>query len=173
MEGKTVDVKGTGYVIEGLDSRFPDPSSVEATEFEDGDTNYVVRNAVYGKGDIHTFENGCIRSVFTDVEDDKLAYNTVNGSRYTVHHWSSDMQKGLIEGNQGLMWIYDAEEDITAYFDGDSYVAAFNPDIAHAWEELLDGKWMEELSEDTGTLHGLNRLHPEIRERVMRGLSTD
>ena len=158
MTAEEIDVKGLDYSIEGIDSDFID-QEFYTPEIEHGDL-YLPNNSAN------------ILRLNTYTEQEKLTFTHRNKGRYTLHAWSDGV--GLLTDPSDLVWIYDSDEDVTVYRNGDEFVAAFNPDIADVWEDLMNGEWMQDFVEDNNesTHHegGFNRLHPEVEKRVVRGL---
>lgn len=151
-----IEIEGTEYTISGVDPVLNSPEDFERGEYSSG--------RLYGVRDSR------LKGVQTDQESDNLLYALSNGSVYILHHWDEEKDRGLLEDTSGLKWLYDAEGDLTAYFDGENYVAAHNPDITDVWDEVISGRWMEDIENDVSVEDGMNRLHPEIRKRVRRGL---
>lgn len=156
MEKDIRSVKGTEYELEGLEEAFRRPESFTLDSKTEGH--------LYGVKDSY------LRGVLNLDESDTVIYTTANKSIYFLHHWNEEKDRGLLEDTEGLKWLYDAEEDFTAYFDGERYVAAHNPDISRVWDEVISGEWMNDSGKAVDVLEGLNRLHPQVRERVRRGL---
>ncbi|WP_414838335.1 hypothetical protein ACK3SF_02935 [Candidatus Nanosalina sp. VS9-1] len=150
-----IRIEGTEYTLTGMSEAFHTPEKFEAS--------------AHSTGSFYHIQGSCLESVETDAGSESLAYTVSNGSEYVLHHWSPDREQGLLEDQSGLKWLYDAESDITAYFDGQNYVAAHNPDIADFWDDIINGEWMREFVPDAVD-DGMHRLHPEVRRRVERGL---
>jgi|GEM_PF-1952898 len=156
MIAKEIDVKGLDYTIEGVDSDFLD-QEFYTPDIEDGH-DYLP-----------DFSNE-MRCLHTYPERDKLTFTHRNKGKYTVHAWSDG--KVLLTDPSDTVWIYDSDEDVTAYQGEGEFVAAYNPDISDVWEDIISGEWMKDFIDrherDLGG--GFNRLHPELGKRVARGL---
>lgn len=149
-------IEGTEYELEGLEEAFRRPESFTLDS----------RN----EGQLHGVKDSYLRGVLALENAEAIVYTTANNSMYILHHWNEEKDRGLLEDGQGMRWMYDEEKDLTAYFDGENYVAAHNPDITKVWDEVINGEWMEESEGTVDILEGMSRLHPEVRKRVMRGL---
>ena len=156
MEDDIGSIKGTEYVIDDLGEAFHSPEKFRLDD--------EIEASIYG------IQDDYLRAVITSESSDTMIYTTANNSKYIIHHWNMEEDRGLLEDDEGLKWLHDGEKNLSAYFDGEGYVAAHNPDISRVWEDIINGEWMEDFEDDFTVLDGLNRLHPEIRERVMRGL---
>ena len=159
MSTGKIDIKGLDYTIEGVESDFIE--SYESISLAGGNQYEASRSEV-------------LRNLTTYPDEGKIAFKHRNHGEYTLHNWSDG--KGLLTDPSDLVWLYDNEDDVTAYFNGEEFVAAYNPDICDVWDEIMAGKWMadfiDEIEDRSFVMDGLNRLHPKTQKRVARGLNT-
>lgn len=122
--------------IKGFDGNLP----VEDEEFSDPDLDY--KPALWSGVPV---EDSYIAEIKPSPETERIRIHTENGSTYTLNYWNEERTRGLLKGRNGLVWLYDHESQLTAYYDGDRYVAANNPDIRKVWGDLLEGPWLDQL----------------------------
>ncbi len=144
------EIKGLNYTVEVDDSLF---DSLTAA----------------GSGGRYEPEDSFLEVVETHPVADSIGYQIRDG-KYVIQNWTDERDIGVLKDFSGNTWLYDDNAEVTAYYDGEEFVAAHNPDIADAWEDVMSGHWMIDFEKEASLAETANRLHPSTLQRVNRGL---
>lgn len=122
-----------------------------------------------GSGERYEPQNSFLEMVETQPVTGSIKYQIRDG-RYVIQNWTDERGIGVLKDFSGNTWLYDDEVGVTAYYDGEEFVAAHNPDITDVWKDIMSGKWMMDFHRDEELSETANRLHPTTLQRVKRGL---
>lgn len=128
---------------------------------------YDISDNVFEADEYGEFMEG-LTAVGVDSEQETLHYMHDKSDIFghMIHEWDDDV--ALFEDHDNVFWLAFENDEagyVTAYFDGEKYVPANNPEIWENWETVTEGPWMELLESDRHT-DRRDSLHPYHRKDI-------